>query len=128
MEKKQKGEQFEIIDRAYVPRQPISPNLKIIFFITLFLSANLGCGLVLLKDYLDDSLRRLEDIEKELKISVLAMIPKIYNTRDFRKIRLRKMMTVFTLFLSISLFAGFTILAFIGPETTVEAVKNFISS
>ena len=128
MEKKQKGEQFEIIDRAYVPGQPISPNLKIIFFITLFLSANIGCGLVLLKDYLDDSLRRLEDIEKELKISVLAMIPKIYNTRDFRKIRLRKVMTVFTLLLSVSLFAGFTILAFIGPETTVEAVKNFISS
>jgi hypothetical protein len=124
MEKKQKGEQFQIIDRARVPRNPISPNLKMIFMLTVFLGANLGGGLIFLKDYFDTSLRRSEDIERDLGISVLATIPKIYDRKDFMKNMLRKVMTVSSLFVATCLFAGFAVLAFIGPETTMEIIRD----
>ena len=127
MEKKQKGEQFEIIDRAITPRNPISPNLKIIFLLTVFLGVHLGGGLIFLKDYFDTSLRRSGDIERSLGISVLATIPKIHQTKDFMKRKLRKVMTVSSLFIAICLFVSFAVLAFIGPETTIELIREFVN-
>ncbi len=128
MEKKQKGEQFQIIDRARVPINPASPNLKIIFIMAVFLGLNFGGGLIFLKDYFDTSLKRWEDIERELGISVLATIPKIYQTKDFRKLKLRKVMTVSSLFIATCLFAVFAVLAFMGPEMTMEMIKEIESS
>ena len=40
MEKKQKGEQFRIIDSAKMPEKPISPNMKKLFL--LFVALGLG--------------------------------------------------------------------------------------
>ena len=42
MEKKQKGEQFRIIDPAKLPQKPVSPNMKKLFL--LFLAAGFGSG------------------------------------------------------------------------------------
>jgi hypothetical protein len=127
MERKQKGEQFQIIDRARVPLNPMSPNLKIIFILSVFLGLNFGGGLIFLKDYFDTSLKRSADIERDLGISVLATIPKIYHAKDLRQRKLRKVMTISSLFITTCLFAGFAVLAFIGPETTLEMAKNFTS-
>ena len=124
MEKKQKGEQFEILDRAFEPRTPISPNLIIIFLLTVFLGVHLGGGLVFLKDFVDTSLKSSEDIERDLGISVLATIPKICSKKDFIKRRLRKVMTVSSLFVATCLLTGFAVLAFIGPETTMEIIRD----
>jgi uncharacterized protein involved in exopolysaccharide biosynthesis len=124
MEKKQKGEQFEILDRAFEPRTPISPNLIIIFLLTVFLGVHLGGGLVFLKDFFDTSLKSSEDIERDLGISVLATIPIIRSKKDFMKRKLRKVMTVCSLLIATCLFAGFAVLAFIGPETTIEIIRD----
>ena len=99
-----------------------------IFLITVFLGLNLGGGLIFLKDYFDSSLKSSEDIERDLGISVLATIPKIYQTKDFRKRKLRKVMTVSSLLIATCLFAGFAVLAFIGPEMTMEMIKEIVSS
>lgn len=128
MERKQKGEQFEIIDRAFTPRKPISPNLAMIFVVSIFLGVNFGGGLILVKDYFDTSLKSPEEIERSLGISVLATIPKIYQNKDFRRQKLRKVMTVSSLIIATCLLAGFAMLAFIGPETTVEMISNFVDS
>jgi polysaccharide chain length determinant protein (PEP-CTERM system associated) len=128
MEKKQKGEQFEIIESAYTPREPISPNLKLIFVLSLFLAPNIGFGLIFLKEYFDTSLKQRDDIERNLQIRVLATIPKIYNTKDFRKLKFRKVMTVFSLCIATCLFLGFVLLTFIGPETTVEFIRDYLIS
>ena len=124
MEKKQKGEQFEILDRAFEPRTPISPNLIIIFLLTVFLGVHLGGGLVFLKDFFDTSLKSSEDIERDLGISVLATIPIIRSKKDFMKRKLRKVMTVCSLLIATCLFAGFAVMAFIGPETTIEIIRD----
>jgi hypothetical protein len=128
MEKKQKGEQFQIIDRARVPLNPMSPNLKMIFILSIFLGLNIGGGLIFLKDYFDTSLNRSQDIERDLGISVLATIPKIYKAKDFRRRRLRKVMTVSSLIVATCLLGAFAVLTFIGPEMTMEMIKEIVSS
>ena len=127
MEKKQKGEQFQIIEQAYVPLEPAFPNLKLIFMMSVFLGLNFGGGLIFLKEYFDTSLKRQADVERDLGISVLATIPKIYDKNDFRRRRLRQVMTVSSLFVATCLLAGFAVLAFIGPEMALEMIKEIVS-
>ena len=124
MEKKQKGEQFQIIDRAQVPRNPVSPDLKKLFLITIALGLGLGGGLIFLVDYFDSSFKRSEDVEKNLGITVLATIPRIYQTKDFRRKKMRKVMTAFSLFVTACLLGSFAMLVFVGPEATLEIIKE----
>ena len=128
MEKKQKGEQFQIIDRAQIPRNPVSPDMKKLFLITVALGLGLGGGLIFLVDYFDTSVQRSEEVEKKLGISVLATIPKIYQTGDFRRRKMRKMMTVCSLFVTVCLLGSLAAITFLGPEATLEMIKEVISS
>ena len=124
MEKKQKGEQFQIIDRAQVPRNPVSPDMKKLFLITIALGLGLGGGLIFLVDYFDSSFKRAQDVEKTLGINVLATIPRIYQTKDFRRRKLRKVMTVCSLLVTACLLGSFAAIIFIGPEATLEMVRD----
>jgi polysaccharide chain length determinant protein (PEP-CTERM system associated) len=126
MEKKQKGEQFQIIDRAQVPRNPVSPDMKKLFLITIALGLGLGGGLIFLVDYFDSSFKRSEDIEKVLGINVLATIPKVYQTKDFRRRKLRKVMTAFSLLVTACLLGSFAVIVFVGPEPAIELVRGFV--
>jgi polysaccharide chain length determinant protein (PEP-CTERM system associated) len=127
MEKKQKGEQFQVIDRAQVPRNPASPDMKKLFLITIAVGLGLGGGLIFLVDYFDSSFKRSEDIEKALGISVLATIPKVYQTKDFRRRKLRKVMTVCSLLVTAGLLGSFAAVVFIGPEATLKMVQEVLS-
>jgi hypothetical protein len=124
MEKKQKGEQFQIIDRAQVPRNPVSPDMRMLFLITIALGLGTGGGLIFLIDFFDSSFRRSEDIEQKLGIPLLATIPRIYLSADFRRKRVRKVMTAFSLFVTACLFGSFAVLIFIGPEPAIELVRE----
>jgi len=124
MEKKQKGEQFQIVDRARVPQNPVSPDMKRLFLITIALGLGLGGGLIFLIDFFDSSFKRSEDIEKNLGITVLATIPKIYQTRDIRRKKMRKVMTAFSLFVTACLLGSFAALVVLGPEQALEMVRE----
>jgi len=127
MEKKQKGEQFQIIDRAQVPRNPVSPDMKKLFLIAIVLGLGLGGGLIFVVDYFDSSFQRSEDVEKALGIDVLATIPKIYQTKDFQRRRLRKVMTVCSLLVTVGLLGSFAALVFIGPEQMLAMVRDIVN-
>ncbi len=125
MEKKQKGEQFQIIDRARVPQKPVSPDMTKLFLITLAAGLGLGGGLIFLVDYFDTSFKRSEDVERDLGIAVLATVPRIYQPRDLRRKKLRTLATVFSLLVTACLVAGFAVLTFVGPEAALEMVKTW---
>ena len=127
MEKKQKGEQFRIIDYAKLPQKPVSPDMKKLFLITIALGLGLGGGLIFLVDYFDSSFKRSEDVEKNLGIAVLATIPRIYQRKDFRRRKIRKVMTAVSLFVTVCLLGCFAVIVFIGPEMTIEMVRGLIS-
>lgn len=65
-----------IIDKAKPPRDPIRPNKKLNIVLSIFLGLGLGIGISYLVEFLDDSLKTVEDVEK-LGLSVLGTIPTI---------------------------------------------------
>ncbi len=68
---------ISIVDPALQPSRPFTPNLKRALMISAILGLMIGIGLAFLFEYLDDTLKRPEEIEKHLGISVLGVIPKL---------------------------------------------------
>ncbi len=64
-----------VIDKAKVPSLPIKPNLMLNLMIAIALGLATGVGLALLLEYLDDTIKLPEDMEKLLGLPVLGIIP-----------------------------------------------------
>ena len=75
--------------------------------------------MIFLLEYLDKSFRRVEDIESSLKIHVLAAIPRIRHPEIVIREKVHKIVTGFSLGISLILFTVFTVVTFVGPENTV---------
>ena len=70
---------YKVIEPARVPLSPIWPDKKKILVMGLALGLVLGGAVVFGVEMLDRSFKRVEDIEDELDLPVLATIPKIEN-------------------------------------------------
>ena len=125
MEKKQKGEQFRIIDTARLSKKPISPNMKRLFLIAIAAGIAIGCGIIYLLEFLDSSFRDEKDVETFLGLSVIATVPVLNNPKIDRKHNLNNIFSILSILLSFFLLGGFALLTFYGVEQTIEVVKNF---
>jgi polysaccharide chain length determinant protein (PEP-CTERM system associated) len=128
MEKKQKGEQFSIIDSAVLPRKPVSPNLKRLLMLCLLAGLGVGVGLIYILEFLDASLRRPDDFESDLGIPVLATVPRIYHRSDYWLRRVNRVFTAVSLFVAACLLSGFAVLVFNGVEKTMATVRPFFAN
>lgn len=126
MEKKQKGEQFRIIDPARFPEKPISPNLQRLLLMTIAMGLGLGGGIVVLLEYLDTSYRNKEDIESALGIPLLAAVPSILQPKDKRRQRLAFVFSIVSICSSLTLLAAFAVITLKGPEKVVAFVRSII--
>ncbi|MGH8068029.1 MAG: GumC family protein [Candidatus Entotheonellia bacterium] len=79
LEKRQKSEQFRILDPANLPQKPYKPDRRKIILLGSLLSAGLGIGVVLLNEYISPSYRRPEDFHGAIDLPILATIPRIKN-------------------------------------------------
>ncbi len=77
LERRQKGEQFRIIDPARVPEKPFKPDIPKVLAIGLALGLGLGLGVTFIREQMDRSFRDAEDLETTLGLKVLVSIPKI---------------------------------------------------
>ncbi len=77
LERRQKGEQFRVVDPARVPEKPVQPDIPKTILIGLFGGIACGLGGIFAREQLDRSFRDPEDIEATLGFKVLANIPKI---------------------------------------------------
>ena len=82
LEKRQKGEQFKVIDPARTPEKPFSPDIPKILLIGLLGGLGGGLGLAFLREQMDRSFHDSADVEITLGLKVLATIPKIENKAD----------------------------------------------
>lgn len=70
-------ENIQVIDRAEAPAEPIKPMPILNMTIAGVLGMMMSIFLVLFLEYLDNTLKTSDDIEKYLELSVIGMIPKI---------------------------------------------------
>jgi polysaccharide chain length determinant protein (PEP-CTERM system associated) len=127
MERKQIGEQFQIIDRAQLPKRPIEPNLKRIFVMTLGVGFGLGCGLAYLLEFLDSSYRRPDKVEEDFNIPVIATIPAIYSPKAIYKKRIEMGICGFFTFIILMLIGAFSLVTLGGNDQALNIFKQYIS-
>jgi len=65
----------QIIDRAVLPRVPVKPRIKLNIAIGAVLGVFLGVGLAFLLEFLDNTVKTKEDVERALGLPVLGQIP-----------------------------------------------------
>ena len=75
LEKRQKGEQFRILDPANLPENPDKPNRLYIMLIGLAAGCGLGVGGAIYLEQMSPPFRRPEEVESVLGIPVLGSIP-----------------------------------------------------
>ncbi|MDK0697909.1 Wzz/FepE/Etk N-terminal domain-containing protein [Clostridium perfringens] len=69
----------QIIQKAQLPEHPVSPNKKLNILIAFFLGLMVGVGVVLLIEYLDNTFKSREDLEKTLDLPIIGTIPDYDN-------------------------------------------------
>jgi polysaccharide chain length determinant protein (PEP-CTERM system associated) len=124
MEKKQKGEQFQVIDVARLPQKPVSPDLPKLFMITIVAGLGLGAGFIFLLETMDSSVRRLDKLEEEIGLPVLAMVPRIFTSGDRKRHRMVVAATTASIVVALALTAAFAVLVFQGVEPTLDLVRH----
>ena len=71
------AQDFSVVDDAIPPKYPIGPRKKMILVLSVMLGLMLGIAMALFIEYMDDSVRRGEDVEKRLGIAIVGSIPRI---------------------------------------------------
>jgi hypothetical protein len=90
LEKRQKSEQFRVLDEARMPTKPWKPQRFKILLAGMGLGLAVGVGAVFLSVYLDQGFHDLEDLEQFVTLPVLATIPLLMTTGEQRKQRLKR--------------------------------------
>ncbi len=65
----------KVAEQAGIPGRPIRPNKKLNLIIGFFVGLFMGSGLAFFREYLDSSIRSMEDVRNYLKLFPLGMIP-----------------------------------------------------
>lgn len=126
MEKKQKGEQFRVIDPAKEPSRPIKPDMKKLLSMTLAFGLAVGCGLAYLKDFMDTSFRTPEEVESELNIPVLANLPFRYSEKELRAIKRNNVLVPACIFVLFFICLAGLLIGVKGLDPTILSVMDFI--
>jgi polysaccharide chain length determinant protein (PEP-CTERM system associated) len=115
MERKQKGEQFRVIDPAKLPSAPVEPDVKKILLMVLALGFGSGAGLAYVRETMDTSFRTPDEAEKELDLKILVSIPFRYTEAEIRRNKVKEV------FKAASVGVGFAV----GTVAIVLATRGF---
>lgn len=66
-----------IVDRALVPSFPVKPNKKLSVTLAFILGIMLGCGIAILLDILDNTIKSPDDVQDKLRSPLLGTLPKL---------------------------------------------------
>ncbi|MCP3876179.1 MAG: protein GumC [Desulfobacteraceae bacterium] len=127
MERKQKGEQFRILDSARLPQKPVSPDMKKLFFLFVIAGLGISGGIIFMFEYLDNSFRSPDEVESVLEVPVLGTIPPILNIKQKRWKRVNIVISASFSIVSFCLLVLFALLTFKGMDPTLDIFRKIIS-
>jgi hypothetical protein len=124
MERKQKGEQFRILDRAQIPKRPVEPNMQMIFLMTLAIGFGFGSAIIGASLFMTKAFHSPREIEDLLGLPTLAMIT-IIEDRRMKIIRwVNSGATFISIGITIAALVFFTSLTFRGVESTIALLSK----
>lgn len=94
MERRQKGEQFRVLESAFPASEPSSPNRPMIILLGLTLGLGLGAALAVLLEGMDSSFHGARPLQGSMRIPVLTSIPSILFDSDRAARRRRRVRQV----------------------------------
>jgi uncharacterized protein involved in exopolysaccharide biosynthesis len=75
LEKRQKGEQFRVIDSAIPPEAPFKPDMRKLGLMTFLLGLGFGGGLAYLRESLDPAFYSPDDAETHVGRKIIVTLP-----------------------------------------------------
>lgn len=127
MEKKQKGEQFRIIDYARTPQKPISPDVRKLFLFSAAIGLGLAGGIIFLLEFLNPSIQSEEEIEQGLGLPILAAIQPLPKPGDKIKNWIEGIIFTIVAGYAAAVFMAFAVTHLKGINKTSEFIKTYIN-
>jgi len=117
MERKQKGEQFQVVDPASLPESPVAPNRPRILLVGLALGLAAALGAAFLTENLDNSIRGNDDLDGFTDLPLLAMLPVVPSRGNILELRQARIMLL--LYSAGALTLGFFLIRLFGPMLAI---------
>ncbi|MDZ7859912.1 MAG: GNVR domain-containing protein [Candidatus Krumholzibacteriota bacterium] len=73
------GLYLSIVEKAQKPIKPIKPDKLKIILISFMFGAMCGLGTILITEYVDDSFRSIDEIQRIMELPVICTLPKTVN-------------------------------------------------
>ncbi len=90
LESRQKGEQFQIIDPAYLPEKPYKPNRAKMLLVAFVLSVSIGGWGAILLERFDKSIKTPGEFSEVFELPVLASLPEVVGDAEEMKMFRKK--------------------------------------
>jgi uncharacterized protein involved in exopolysaccharide biosynthesis len=90
LERRQKGEQFQVLDPANLPDSPFMPNRLLVFGIAIIAAMAIGFGGSIGLEVMDPTLRSVKEFKSFFEFHVLASIPVFQDKEYVQRMAIRK--------------------------------------
>jgi len=123
MEKKQKGEQFRILDPAKTPEIPVEPDVRRILLLTLAIALGLGGGVGYLREMTDRSYKAPQEAREHLGLPILISLPYVFTEMEKRSQKRRAWLKATGVAAGFAIAAAGILLTSEGLDKTAAMVK-----
>ena len=93
LERRQLGEQFRVLEAAFIAPEATSPNRLLILILGSLFAVAVGVGVGIMRESMDSSLHSARQLQTAFSIPVLAAIPKILLEADLVALRRSRIRT-----------------------------------
>ena len=93
LERRQLGEQFRVLEAAFVAPEPSSPNRPVLLMLTLLLAFAVAAAMGIVLEATDSSVHTARQLQNAIRLPVLASIPQIMLESDRRALRRQRIGT-----------------------------------